>query len=168
MKVTVDKITNLDLLHEAIRFTSGHRFDPKCDLETAYGWHHSLSRTQMFTVKMYSIPTFVSVHLVRHKIGVEHYVKSNRDDRGGEEANRWTPVDHMMVLNAGALIEMSHRRLCFQAHEETRKVWIAVCEAVDRVDDGLGKYMRPMCFFKGMTCSEPKPCGKYIVDKSEY
>ena len=36
---------------------------------------HSPIRTLMFTIRL-TIPYFVSTHLVRHKIGVEHYVQS--------------------------------------------------------------------------------------------
>ncbi len=41
---------------------------------------HSPIRTLMFTIKL-EIPYFVSVHFVRHKFGIEHYVQSQRDDR---------------------------------------------------------------------------------------
>ena len=41
---------------------------------------HSPIRTLMFTIRL-TIPYFVSVHLVRHKIGIEHYVQSQRNDR---------------------------------------------------------------------------------------
>lgn len=41
---------------------------------------HSPIRTLMFTVRM-EIPYYVSVHFVRHKVGVEHYVRSQRNDR---------------------------------------------------------------------------------------
>ena len=33
---------------------------------------HSPARTLMFTIALWNVPYFVSVHLVRHKFGVEH------------------------------------------------------------------------------------------------
>ena len=44
---------------------------------------HSPIRLLTFTVRITDLPYWVSVHLVRHKIGVEHFVKTQRSDRGG-------------------------------------------------------------------------------------
>ena len=41
---------------------------------------HSPIRLLQFKVRM-EIPYWVSVHLVRHKLGVEHFVSTQRDDR---------------------------------------------------------------------------------------
>ena len=162
MKVEVIKHTDISTAHEAIAFTTGHRFEPKASLESIYGWNHSISRTQMFSVKMYDIPTFVSTHFVRHKIGVEHFVKSNRPDRdGNDEATRMTPVNHLMFCNAEALVSMAHRRLCFQASKETRETMLQIKSAMKIVDPDLAYNLVPMCQYRGGICAEPKPCGKY-------
>lgn len=42
---------------------------------------HSPIRTLMWTVRMYDVPYWVAMHLVRHKYGVEWYVQSQRNDR---------------------------------------------------------------------------------------
>ena len=166
MLVEIIKHTDISTAHEAIEFTTGHRFEPRASLESIYGWNHSISRTQMFSVKMYDIPTFVSVHFVRHKIWVEHFVKSNRPDRDGDDnANRHTPVNHMMFCNAEALVNMSHRRLCCKSSMETVKLMSIIKVAMLDIDYALAQHLVPMCQFRGGICSEPVPCGSYKIKR---
>lgn len=42
---------------------------------------HSPIRCLQFRIRLENLPYWVSVHLVRHKIGVEHFVTTQRDDR---------------------------------------------------------------------------------------
>ena len=42
---------------------------------------HSPIRCLQFRIRLENLPYWVSVHLVRHKIGVDHYVTTQRDDR---------------------------------------------------------------------------------------
>jgi len=167
MKISVQKITTLEDAHLAIESTMHAGFTAKCDLKQLYLWEHSPSRTQLFWVNMQDIPTKVSVHLVRHAaVGQQHYVMSNRPDRGGagdEVVTRNSPVNHRMLLNAQHLIDMSRKRLCFQASAETRRVMLEIREAVEWVDSDLSDYMVPNCVYRGGYCCEPKPCGKYKV-----
>lgn len=103
------------------------------------------------------------MHLVRHKIGVEHFVKSNRDDRGGagdDLVTRNSPVNHAMLINAQGLINMARKRLCFKAHEKTRKVMEAIRAQVALVDPDLAVYMVPECIYRN-GCHELKSCGQY-------
>ena len=44
---------------------------------------HSPIRRMFFKWKWENLPSFVSVHFVRHKHGIEHFVKSQRTDRTG-------------------------------------------------------------------------------------
>lgn len=79
MKITARKLTDTSLLEAAAQSTSGKEMRVK-DSYHLYKWYrseHSPIRTQLFWIEMLNIPTFVSVHLVRHKIGVEHFVQSN-------------------------------------------------------------------------------------------
>ena len=85
---------------------------------------HSPIRTLMFTIAM-EIPYWVSVHYVRHKYGVEHFVRSQRTDRTGEDRSskrQDETVTHIMDVNAQELIFMARRRLCGMASPETRQV----------------------------------------------
>ena len=167
MLIEVRKHTGIAEAHRAIEFTTGGRFEPKATLKIIYEWYHSLTRTQMFSIMMYRIPTFVSVHFVRHKIGVEHFVQSNRPDRGGDSrADRDTPVNHLMFCNAEAIINMSHRRLCYQASEETRLAMEDIKSELMIADPDLAPFLMPMCQYRGGICSEPKPCGMYKVRRT--
>ena len=123
---------------------------------------HSPIRTLPFTVRL-EIPYWVSVHLVRHKIGVEHYVSSQRNDRQEKYDRTKAPQDatviHIMDMNAEAVINISHRRLCKQASKETREAWQAVCREISAVCPWIAPHMVPMCKFRGGVCEEFFPCG---------
>lgn len=158
MKVKVTKITDKNLMDLACTYTAGYNVEVRNPYRM-YTAEHSPARTQMFTVEMQGIPTFVSVHLVRHKFGVEHYVKSNREDRGGDSnADRNAPVNHLMLINAQALINMSRKRLCSMASAETRQVMDMIRTEVIRCDQDLACAMVPECVYRG-GCPEFKSCG---------
>lgn len=129
-------------------------------LEDLARCEHSPLRTIMFLIELEDIQTFVSVHLVRHKIGVEHFVRSNRDDRTKETStiDRNTLVSHYMFCNAQALINIARRRLCYKAAPETRSVMLAIKEASPA---WVKPFLIPECEYRGGVCHEPKPCGVY-------
>jgi hypothetical protein len=156
MNVVVTKITDKNLMQKACSYTINA--ESTMTLQKIYQCEHSPMRTQMFTIEMIGIPTFVSVHFVRHKIGVEHFVKSNRDDRGGVEADRNTPVNHLIFCNAEALVTMAKKRLCLKAHSETVAVMRAIKSEVASVDPDLWSYMVPQCKYRN-GCNELKTCG---------
>ena len=158
MRFEATKITDEALLRLACSFTIAA--ESKMTLDRIYKCEHSPMRTQLFTVEMYEIPTFVSVHFVRHKHGVEHFVKSNRDDRGGKDGGRWEPVNHLMLVNAQALINMARKRFCYQAHSATVLVMAGIREAIELVDPDLARYMVPECEYRG-GCHELRPCGYF-------
>ena len=159
MTITALKLTDETLLRRACAVTMGAD-SSKARLSTLYNCEHSPIRTQLFWIEMLGIPSFVSVHLVRHKIGVEHFVKSLRDDRCGKGGEtRESPVNHAMLINAAALIQMARKRLCTQAHAHTRTAMRAILEAVAAVDPALATYMVPECKYRGGVCHELKSCG---------
>ena len=165
-EILITKITTINAAHAAIKSTIGAKTLLKASLFDIYSWEHSISRTQLFWIEMQNIPTFVSVHLVRHKIGVEHFVFSNRIDRGGSgKEDRYTPVTHSMMINADALIKIAKARLCFKASKETRQVVFDMKEKIKTVDESLYDFLLPNCFHQGLICKEPKPCGRYPVKK---
>lgn len=164
MNVTVEKLTDITLLRKACESTMQAGKTSAVTLDVMYRCEHSPIRTQLFWITMDDVPTFVSVHCVRHKIGIEHFVRSNRPDRGGDgEANRQTPIMHSVLVNAESLINMAKKRLCHQAHQETRKAMLAIKEAVHTVDPDLARYMVPQCIYRGGYCQEMRPCGKYRI-----
>lgn len=123
---------------------------------------HSPLRTLMYTIEM-EIPYYVAMHLVRHKFGVEWYVKSQRNDRQDDydrrAARQDMPVTVIMDANIQAIINISRRRLCNKADPETRKVWEKVCEMICKADDlyALDYMLQPPCFYGG-NCNEFKSC----------
>lgn len=122
---------------------------------------HSPIRTLMFTIKM-TIPYYVSTHFVRHKIGVEHYVQSQRNDRQSNYDRELAPqnmmVSHIMEVNAEQLMFMSYRRLCGKADKTTRYVMTLICKAVEqRCKEFVGCF-KPMCEYLH-ECPEFKSCG---------
>ena len=158
--IIAKKLTNLDLARSACSATLGGG-KSNVTLDSLYKCEHSPARTQIFWIEMHGISSFVSVHLVRHKIGVEHFVQSMRDDtRGKGDENRYTPVLHSMLINAQSLINLSRKRLCNNAHRETVAVMQAVKLAVGGEDPALAKYMVPECVYRGGICHEIKPCGE--------
>lgn len=107
------------------------------------------------------LKSWVSVHFVRHKNGIEHWVSTQRSDRTGvnrDKSTQDTPVLHECEANAQALIFISRRRLCNQASPETRAAWNEVKEKVASVDPILGSVMVPECIYRGF-CPEFHPCG---------
>jgi hypothetical protein len=123
---------------------------------------HSPIRELWFGIKM-EIPYWVSVHFVRHHIGVNHYVQTQRSDRTGE--NRSTKrqdeiVSHIMSINAQELINMAHKRLCKQASVETRQVMQLIVDEVNKLHSEFKKVLVPNCIYRNGKCTEFFPCNK--------
>lgn len=122
---------------------------------------HSPIRELWFGVRM-EIPYWVSVHFVRHHIGVNHYVSTQRNDRQGEydrnAARQDELVSHVMSINAQELAFMAHRRLCNQASPETRAVMRAICDEVMRAAPYMRGALVPLCEYRNGKCSEMFPC----------
>ena len=136
--------------------------------EVTEGWknkmlkcRHSPIRTLMFTIKL-TIPSYVSVHFVRHKIGCEHYVQSQRNDRQTNYDRETAPqnmmVSHIMEIDAESLMNMANRRLCGMADATTRYVMQMICREVEKVNSEFIGYLKPMCEFQHQ-CPEFSPCG---------
>ena len=159
MKITASKLTNPDLAQLACQYTMHSHAASSITMERLYAMEHSPIRTQLFAVEMVGIPNFVSVHFVRHHVGVDHYVQTMRLDRGADDvANRLTPTNHLMIANAQALINMARKRLCHKASSETRDVMEKIRTAIGGVDHALGSVMVPECYYRGFICHERTMC----------
>jgi len=122
---------------------------------------HSPIRQLQYKWKWKDIPYFVSVHFVRHKIGIEHFVKTSRTDRTGVDRNKLpqdNPVNHECVANPQALINISRKRLCKQASKETQEAWKMVLQEVEKVDPVMASVCVCECCYRGF-CPEFKCCG---------
>ena len=170
MNVSIERLTPWSLALECARETMGKHPTGK---EPSHEWkvgaltcEHSPIRTVMFAVHMLGIPTFVSVHFVRHKIGVEHFVKSQRSDRSASGASRHdlpqdAPVDHLMVCNAAAILQMARFRLCGKASAETRAVMESIVGTLRTIGETeLADLCVPRCVQMGGRCPELQGCGR--------
>lgn len=123
---------------------------------------HSPIRELWFGIRM-EIPYWVSVHFVRHHIGVNHYIQSQRNDRQNKYDRTKAPQDeivsHIMSINAQELIFMSHKRLCRQASKETREVMEEICGKVIEVNPEFKELLVPLCVYRNGKCTEFYSCG---------
>jgi hypothetical protein len=121
---------------------------------------HSPIRELWFGIKM-TIPYWISVHFVRHHIGVNHYVQTQRTDRTGinrDEKPQGEIVSHIMSVNAQELIFMAHKRLCKQASEETRQVMQEIVKQVIAVAPYMKDVLVPLCVYRNGKCDEMFSC----------
>lgn len=122
---------------------------------------HSPIRKIKFSWKWTNLKSWVSVHFVRHWLGILHYVSTQRTDRTGvnrDKSTQDTPVTHECEANAQALINISRKRLCNQASPETRVAWLEVKTGVKEADPVLASVMVRECIYRGF-CPEMKSCG---------
>lgn len=122
---------------------------------------HSPIRQISFKWKWLDIPYWVSVHFVRHWLGILHFVKTSRTDRTGtprEKLPQDNPVNHECEANLQALINISRKRLCNQASPETRLAWQQVVAKIGDIDPAVGSVLVPECIYRGF-CPEFYPCG---------
>lgn len=122
---------------------------------------HSPIRQLVFKWKWIDIKYWVSVHLVRHKTGIEHWVRTQRSDRTGlnrDELPQGALVEHECEANAQAIIYISRKRLCMQAAKETRDTWKEVIEEIKKEEPILADCCVPECIYRGF-CPEFKSCG---------
>ena len=125
---------------------------------------HSPIRQLVYKIRFENIPYYVAMHLVRHKVGVEHYVSTQREDRTGEDRAgkpQDAPVTLTMTANAQAVINISRKRLCNQAHPETRKAWAEAVRQIITLDPEMRAVCVPECVYRGF-CPEFNPCGGYM------
>lgn len=162
MKITVKRLTPADSWIEACESTVGGK-KIRATWEELLEAEHSPIRAVWFRIRMEGIPAFVSTHFVRHRVGVEHYVQSLRDDRGGTgDEKRNTPVLHTMDANAQSIINMARKRLCYQAHNETVEVMQAIAAGIRELDEELYRRMMPECLYRGRVCHERRMCGQIV------
>lgn len=87
-----------------------------------------------------------------------HEVKSVINDLP-MQFDRYAPTDIAFIINAEALINMAHKRLCAKASSETRDVMTQIALGVAIADPALAEHLVPQCVYRGGICSEPKSCG---------
>ena len=127
---------------------------------------HSPIRGLIYCFKISNLKSWVATHFVRHHVGVEKWVSTQRTDRTGvnrDELPQGEEVTMELEANAQALINMSRKRLCSQASSETREVMQAIKKEVSERDEFLARVMVKECVYRGF-CPEMKSCNH---DKTE-
>ena len=136
---------------------------------------HSPIRQLIVKWKWYDLKSWVSVHFVRHWLGIIHWVSTQRTDRTGIDRNKLPQdslVNHECEANAQALINISRKRLCNCASKETRQAWEKVKEEVKIQEPELASCMVKECIYRGF-CPEMFSCGytkteQFQLELSEY
>jgi len=122
---------------------------------------HSPIRCLTFSFDLVGIPSWVSVHLVRH-VHAQPYVQSQRNDRQDEydrtEAPQDSPVNMIWDMNAEELMTIANKRLCAKASPETRDIVKQMCDLVVEKCPEFKPFLVEMCKYAG--CHEYDPCGK--------
>lgn len=127
---------------------------------------HSPIRCLMYTIDMYDIPYYVSVHLVRH-VHAQPFVSTSRPDIDGnmlprEEQKKTDLINMRLFLSAEELINISRVRLCNKAEKATRMIWHQVISELYRIDPIVATACVPNCVFRNGICPEIKSCGYNI------
>lgn len=171
MEVKIERLTDWKCVMNLARQTANKKPLDKIPsdkfMDQILNSEHSPIRALIFQIDLIDIPYWVSVHLVRHKNGVEHFITTQRSDRTGENRDnkpQSAPVTHTMIINAQAIINISRKRLCGKASKETRDVWRMVKHEMKNIDPILHSYMVPNCIYRGGICFEPEPCHKAVLD----
>lgn len=155
-------------------------------MDSIYFKEHSPIRTKTFLVEIKGVKYWTAMHFVRHKIGFEPFVSTQRDDRityttTRDERGQGELVDMNMVIDAQAFINISRKRKCNMAHAETRKVWNSILEELKKVDPYLERCCVRECVYRNGICPECDcTCGfnmteefnkelkKYMEGRNEY
>ena len=130
---------------------------------------HSPIRHLEFSFYIDDLPSWVSVHLVRH-VHAQPYVKSQRNDRQNEydrnAARQDAPVCMIFDVNGEELMAIANKRLCLLAAPETREVVKMMCDKVLEVCPEFEGLLVPVCKYNGR-CHEMYPCNKYEGGSNE-
>lgn len=128
---------------------------------------HSPIRELIFDVEIIDVPYFVVMHLVRHNAGINWFVTTSREDKTGVPRNERKQTDLVTVhfsLNAQAFINISRKRLCKKADNDTRATWEEVIKKLSEVDPILAEKCVPECIYRNCYCPEIESCG-YVNTK---
>ena len=183
----LEQVTSWKRVLNAARRTIGK---DALDKEPSDSWkakillaEHSPIRLLEYDWTWGNIKQWITVHLVRHSVGCEKFVHSQRGDRRAllqeynansrDELPQGALNDMGMTANAQALINISRKRLCSCASSETRAAWNQVKEEIGKIDPILASKMVPECLYRGFCPEWMSSCGyskteKFQKDLIEY
>lgn len=132
---------------------------------------HSPIREIFLKWKWSNLMAWVSEHFVRHKVGVDHFVGTRRTDRTGvdrEKLSQCEGRDHRCTANQQTIINMSKKRLCYQASLETRQAWMFFLDSIKEDHPELVKVCVKECVYRNGLCPEIKSCGYNTNEKTRH
>ena len=155
-----------------VAFDSTTRADTDISDLSSYILEHSPIRVEEYCIELKNIPVFVSTHYIRHTIGINPYVLTQRDDRQGvDEDGRWEETNHTMFVNAEAIMNIARKRLCLTSHKETVYIMNLIKKEMHKKNPDLAKMLVPNCVYRNGLCKEGRgSCGKLdsIMKKYSY
>jgi hypothetical protein len=127
-----------------------------------YLCEHSPIRIRNFLIRIENVPSWLSVHFVRHHVGYTPFVSTQRDDRNPtiidrDEEKQGNLVTLEIYANVQAIIAVSRKRLCNCAHPRAKALWSQVIQKLGEVDEVIPKIAVPDCVYRGW-CFEHKSC----------
>jgi hypothetical protein len=160
----------------AARLTAGKK---PLDKEPSNKWKRKMLLAEHSPIRLVEydgiwdfIKMWVTTHLVRHHVGVEKFVSTQRTDRNPDlmdldrdEIPQGLENTMMISANAQGLINMSRKRLCSCASTETRQAWKALLEEIKKVDPILVEKCVPECIYRGFCPEFDKCCGYVNTEK---
>jgi len=125
---------------------------------------HSPIYDLRFVVNFFDIPSWITVHYVRHHEGFIPFISSQRNDIQHEYDRKKAPQDTLVNMrfsgNAEAILNISRKRLCHRASSETRSVWMEFLNELQKYCPELEKCCVPQCVYRNGICPEVfEPCG---------
>jgi hypothetical protein len=107
----------------------------------------------------------VQTHFTRHKVGVEWWTSTSREDRTGNKRGSQTdPITLEGSANQQAIINISRKRLCANTSPETREAWIYFLDEIKPNHHELVQCCVPDCIYRGW-CYEMVSCGYYRTNE---
>lgn len=177
MKIEVERVTSWQRVLNAARFTvrkDALQKEPSDEFKKAIIFaEHSPIRLLEFDVRVYDVPKFIIMHLVRHNQGIEKFVSTSRPDRTGNKIPRHEQraddlINCQFSLNAQAFINISKVRLCRHAERETRELWLSIVKKLYDIEPILAHACHPSCVYRNV-CPELRSCGyDYRNERSAY
>lgn len=123
---------------------------------------HSPIRKLHVEWKWYKIKSWIATHWSRHKW--ECFISTQRDDRTGiprDDIGQAEPVDFEGEANAQQLIDTWRKRMCGQAHPETRQYAEDFKVSLVQVEPELSNVLVPNCIYR-CGCPEFTMCKQLI------
>lgn len=123
---------------------------------------HSPIRYLTYSFFISDLPYWISNELCRHHIGVEKYVRSQRNDRQKDydrnSAPQNAPVNVIVDFNVESLMTFCNKRLCGKASSEMQKLARMMRDLVYESNPEMFGFLVPHCEYFGGVCKEMESC----------